>query len=67
MDFAMSCDVCQGCKHETVAAPGLLQPWPMPVQAWVSTSMDFVDGLPKSEGKDCILVVVDRSKNFAIF
>jgi len=63
----MGCDVCQRCKHEIVAAPGLLQPLAMPMQAWTSISMDFVEGLPKSEGKDCILVVVDRFTKFAHF
>ena len=59
MDFALACDVCQCCKHETVAVPGLLQPLATPVQAWTSIPVDFVKGPPKSEGKDCILVVVD--------
>lgn len=29
--------------------------------------MDFIEGLPKSEGKDCIMVVVDRFTKFAHF
>ncbi|KAL0461879.1 UNVERIFIED_CONTAM: Retrovirus-related Pol polyprotein from transposon.6 [Sesamum latifolium] len=32
--------------------------------AWTSISMDFIEGLPKSEGKDCIMVVVDRFTKF---
>jgi hypothetical protein len=29
--------------------------------------MDFIDGLPKSEGKDVIMVVVDRFNKYAHF
>jgi len=50
-----------------MAAPGLLQPLALPVQTWISISMDFVEGLPKSEGKNCILVVVDWFTKFAHF
>ncbi|KAL0319602.1 UNVERIFIED_CONTAM: Transposon Ty3-G Gag-Pol polyprotein [Sesamum radiatum] len=44
-----------------------VQPLAIPTQAWASISMDFIEGLPKSEGKDCILVVVDRLTKYAHF
>lgn len=63
----LACEVCQRCKHEQVALPGLLQPLSIPDQAREGISMDFIEGLPKSEAKDVILVVADRLTKFAHF
>lgn len=61
------CEVCQRNKDENVAYPGLLQPLPIPDQAWRHISMDFIEGLPKSQGKDVIFVVVDKLTKSAHF
>lgn len=61
-----ACDVCARNKTEKVASSGLLQPLPIPQQAWTDNSMDFV-GVPKSKGKDVILVVVDRLAKYGHF
>ena len=62
-----ACSICQQNKHENVATPGLLQPLPIPHAPFIDISMDFIDGLPKYEGKDVIMVVVDRFSKYAHF
>ena len=65
--FITECAVCQRAKGETCHYPGLLQQLPIPDMAWSYISMDFVEGLLKSNGKDVILVVVDRLTKYAHF
>ena len=59
--------MCQACKYDTAASPGLLQPLPIPTEVWKDISLDFIEGLPKSWGKQVIFVVVDRLNKFAHF
>lgn len=66
-DYVRQCSVCQHAKHEHIKPAGKLQPLPVPVVPWHDISLDFVEGLPKSEGCDTILVVVDRLTKFAHF
>jgi hypothetical protein len=61
------CVTCQQNKVEQTHPAGLLQPLPIPEQKWESISMDFITGLPKTQGRDCIYVVVDRLTMFAHF
>lgn len=58
---------CQISKTEHVHYPGLLGPLHIPKMKWSEISMDFIEGLPKSKGKDVILVVVDRLTKYAHF
>jgi hypothetical protein len=67
MRHASECVTCQQNKSEHALPAGLLQPLPIPEQKWESISMDFITGLPKVQGKDCIYVVVDRLTKFAHF
>lgn len=65
--YVQSCQICQMTKPELIHTPGLLQPLPIPEEAWTSISMDFITGLPKSEGKEVIMVVVDRFTKYSHF
>lgn len=42
-EFVMACQICQLCKHEHVETLGLLQPLPIPDQAWMHISIDFIE------------------------
>ncbi|PKI72750.1 hypothetical protein CRG98_006835 [Punica granatum] len=46
---------------------GLLEPLPIPECPWESVSMDFIVNLPKSEGCQTLMVVVDRFSKYATF
>jgi hypothetical protein len=61
------CPVCQRSKHKNCKYPGLLDPLPTPNMAWAHVSLDFIEGLPKSQGKEVILVVVDKFTKYAHF
>src|SRR6266550_2361128 len=66
-DYVRSCDVCQRDKTSRRKKYGLLQPLDIPHQPWRSISMDFITGLPESNGYTQIWVVVDRLTKMAHF
>ena len=59
--------VCQKNEVETIKTLRLLQPLPIQIQCLEEVSMDFIIGLPKSEGKSVIMVVVDKLTKYAHF
>jgi hypothetical protein len=46
---------------------GLLQPLSLLEGIWRNITIDFIESLPKSKGKDTIMVVVDRFINYTYF
>jgi len=66
-NYIRACVVCQRKTPDLSAPAGLLQPLPIPNAILEDISMDFIEGLQKSRGKDSILVVVDRLSKYAHF
>jgi len=65
--YVRKCVTCQSCKYDTSPTPGLLQPIAIPQEVWRDVSMDFIEGLLKSFGKEVIFVIVDRFSKYAHF
>ena len=65
--FVKQCSICQHAKHVNALPSGLLAPLPIPEGAWQQISMDFIEGLPTSNGFNAILVVVDSFTKYAHF
>lgn len=49
-EFVRQCQVCQQAKTERIKSPGLLQPLPVPNQAWEIVSLDFI---PQTTSMHC--------------
>ena len=67
-EFVSKCLTCQQIKIEHQKPAGLLQPLSIPEWKWERITMDFVTGLPRTQGgHDAIWVIVDRLTKSAHF
>ena len=65
--YVRTCLVCQQDKVDYQLSAGLLEPLPLETRPWESVSMDFITSLPKFEGCESIMVVVDRYSKCTTF
>ncbi|KAF1333192.1 polyprotein, partial [Globisporangium splendens] len=59
-EYVGSCQTCARWKSNNRKKVGLMMPIPTPQECWDVVSMDFITGLPVSEGFDAIFVTVDK-------
>ncbi len=65
--FVTSCTVCARSKSSHRSLLGLLRPLPVPGRSWSHITLDFVAGLPPSEGNTVTLTIVDCFSKAAHF
>lgn len=58
--FCLTCGHCHMSKPTNQKPSGLLHSLPIPTRPWESIAMDFVGPLPKSNGYDYLLLIIDR-------
>jgi hypothetical protein len=66
-EYIRACATCQRNKSEQLHPAGILQPLGIPEMVWSDIAMDFVEGLPRVNGKSVILTVVDHFSKSAHF
>lgn len=58
--FVRNCDICGRVKPWRDGLQGFLKPLPIPERIWKEISMDFIEGLPESNGCTNLMVITDR-------
>ena len=58
--YIRNCHTCRRAKAPRDRYNGLLKPLPIPARPWIDVTLDFVTGLPPSNGYNAVLMVIDR-------
>ena len=58
--YVRNCYICHRAKASRHKLNGLLKPLPISQKRWQDIVMDFITGLPTSEGHNAILAFIDR-------
>lgn len=66
-EYVRNCSICQKIEPKNVAYPVKMLPLPIPEGVFIDVTMNSIDGLPKSQGKTTIIVVVDHLTKYAHF
>ncbi|KAJ9557352.1 hypothetical protein OSB04_011966 [Centaurea solstitialis] len=65
--FVKEYQMCQALQDDTTTSPGLLQQLPIPKEAWMDISIDFVTSLPKIFGKKVFVgLLFEFSSHFIV-
>jgi RNase H-like domain found in reverse transcriptase/Integrase zinc binding domain len=64
VDYIKTCDVCQKIKTDKQGPIGKLCPHTIPLLPFEVVMLDLITGLPKSEGHNAILVIMDKLTKF---
>uniref|UniRef100_A0A8C6SY85 Gypsy retrotransposon integrase-like protein 1 n=1 Tax=Neogobius melanostomus TaxID=47308 RepID=A0A8C6SY85_9GOBI len=59
-EYTFACTVCARSKSSNQSPAGCLRPLPVPSRPWSHIALDFVTGLPVSQGNSVILTIIDR-------
>uniref|UniRef100_A0A3B3HJB6 Gypsy retrotransposon integrase-like protein 1 n=1 Tax=Oryzias latipes TaxID=8090 RepID=A0A3B3HJB6_ORYLA len=66
-EYIAACSTCARSKTSNRPPSGLLHPLPVPSRPWSHIAVDFITGLPPSQGHTVILTVIDRFSKAAQF
>jgi hypothetical protein len=66
-EFVKACSTCLRYKSDHLRPAGLLQPLPIASRVWADVGIDFIDALPRVQGKTVILSIVERFSKYCHF